>query len=81
LRRAADTLEFEVWQRAMHGVDEPVIQEGKQAMDWVTPDGRPAPPEAPDAAAVPAVVTRYSDRLLMFLLKCAHPLKYGEGHR
>jgi hypothetical protein len=53
------------------------MYKGKVVMDWIASDGSVVPPDTPNAVAVPAVIKRYSDRLLMFLLKAARPRKYG----
>lgn len=61
---AADRLEAEAWRRAVDGVDEPVVSAGKLVRD-----------EAGNAV----VVRRYSDMLLLALLRARRPQKFGRG--
>lgn len=62
LEEAVDLLEREARRRAFEGVEEPVFFQGKQ----IERDG------------VPVVVRKYSDVLLMFLLKAHRPRKFRE---
>lgn len=65
LEAAADVLEKEAWRRAHDGVLEPVF-------------GRDAGPNAGTVEV--GQVRKYSDTLLIFLLKGARPDKYREKH-
>jgi hypothetical protein len=78
---AADILEFEARRRAVKGVDVPVIYKGRLSQTYVDADGRMVSPYTPGAKLVPLTVKRYSDRLLMFLLRGARPEKYGTHSR
>lgn len=60
-----EALEDECRRRAYDGVDEPVIWQGKRALD---------------DNGVPMSIKKYSDTLLMFLLKGAKPGKYRERY-
>jgi hypothetical protein len=77
LDEASDRLEEEARRRA-YGVDEPVIFQGEPCVTWVGPDGNVVGKEAPGARLVPLTVKKYSDGLLMFLLKACRPEKYRE---
>lgn len=66
-------LEDEARRRAYHGVVEPVLHQGRRVVD-VYKD--PATGEVVDER--PVTVRRYSDTLLIFLLKGAFPEKYKE---
>lgn len=63
LQSAADKLEQEAWRRAHDGVEEPLTC----ARGLIT-----------DADGNPVTVRKYSDTLLIFLLKGARPEKYRE---
>lgn len=67
-QQAADALEREARRRAIEGVNEPVIWQGQMTMveDPETGEERPL------------TVKKYSDTLLIFLLKGAKPEKYRE---
>ncbi len=60
---AADHLEEEAWRRAVEGFDEPVVSGGKLVRD-----------EAGDAV----MVRRYSDTLLLALLRARRPGKFNK---
>ena len=60
---AADMLEAEAWRRALEGVAEPFVRSGKPVFD-------PSTGEA-------ITVRRYSDTLLMLLLRGSKPGKYA----
>ena len=64
LQEAADKLEQEAWRRAHDGVDEPALCSRGLVYDA---DGQPV------------MVRKYSDTLLIFLLKGARPEKYREN--
>jgi len=89
--RGADMLEAEAVRRAYQGIDEPVFNGGKRAMDFVfNEDGTVKMQTNPDGslkldadglpmpAMIPAAVRKYSDTLLIFLMKGAMPDKYRE---
>jgi hypothetical protein len=61
---AADRLEEEAWRRAVTGFDEPVVSAGKLARDE-------------DGNAI--MVRRYSDMLLLALLRAHRPAKFNKG--
>jgi hypothetical protein len=60
---AADKLEAETWRRAVEGVEEPVISGGKLVHG---DDGQPV------------TIRRYSDQLLLALLRAHRPEKFRE---
>jgi hypothetical protein len=60
---AADRLEAEAWRRALEGVVNPVIKAGKPVLDPVTGEA--------------VVIRRYSDPLLVMLLKGCKPDKFA----
>jgi len=61
---AADRLEAEAWRRAVEGFDEPVVSAGKLVHD---DDGNPI------------MVRRYSDTLLLALLRAHRPARFTKG--
>jgi hypothetical protein len=61
--RAADALEAEAWRRAVAGVPEPLVSSGKVVRD---DDGQPI------------AIRRYSDNLLLALLKARRPDKFKD---
>ncbi len=63
IEESRDVLEAEAWRRANEGYTEPVVSHGKIVM---TPEGSPL------------LVTKYSDTLMMALLKGHHPEKYRD---
>ncbi len=60
---AVDSLEGEARRRALEGIDEPIVYQGEIQRDG---DGKPV------------TIKKYSDTLLMFLLKAHRPEKYRE---
>jgi hypothetical protein len=80
MQDAADVLEAEARRRAVEGTDEPVIYEGKLQGTWVDAQGRPVAENTPGATLIPLTVKKYSDVLLIFLMKGANPKKYRETH-
>ena len=63
LEDAADMLEAEAWRRALEGVSQPIMNFGKPVMDPVTGGAM--------------MVRRYSDTLLMLLLRGSKPEKFS----
>jgi len=61
--QAADALEAEAWRRAVVGVHEPLVSSGKVVRD---DDGQPL------------AIRRYSDNLLLALLKARRPEKFKD---
>lgn len=79
-QEAAELLELEARRRAMEGVHEPVIYQGALQYEAVR-DKTGAPkldPETGEALLRPLTIRRYSDTLLIFLLKGAKPETYRE---
>ena len=62
-QQAADALEAEAWRRAVAGVAEPLVSAGKLVRD---DDGQPL------------AIRRYSDNLLIALLKARRPDKFKD---
>jgi hypothetical protein len=79
LDTAADVLVREVWRRAHDGVDEPVTHLGQQSFVALDKDGKPTHDKDKVASVVPFTIKKYSDTLLMFLLKKMRP-EYREHH-
>jgi hypothetical protein len=61
--RAADVLEAEAWRRAVDGVPEPLVSSGKVVRD---DDGQPL------------AIRRYSDTLMLALLKARRPERFKD---
>jgi hypothetical protein len=61
--RAADALEAEAWRRAVEGVPEPLVSGGKVVRD---DDGQPL------------AIRRYSDTLMIALLKARRPERFKD---
>jgi hypothetical protein len=61
--RAADALEAEAWRRAVVGVQEPLVSSGKVVRD---DDGQPI------------AIRRYSDALMIALLKARRPERFKD---
>ena len=61
--RAVDRLEAEAWRRAVDGVPEPLVSSGKVVRD---DDGQPL------------AIRRYSDTLMLALLKARRPEKFKD---
>lgn len=59
---AADLLEAEAWRRALEGIEQPVLKAGLPVLDPVTHE--------------PMIVRRYSDPLLVLLLRGFKPGKF-----
>lgn len=69
--QATDALEREARRRAIEGVEEPVIHQGMMTML-----------EDPKTGEIrPLTVRKYSDTLLIFLMKGANPAKYRDNSR
>jgi hypothetical protein len=85
-RRASDLLEEEARRRAMEGFHEPVVYKGQFTGEWVMPDGSdPWDPETGRRKAGAVfernAIRRYSDTLLIFLMKGNNPDKFGDKLR
>lgn len=81
LAEAADRLEGEARRRAYEGVDEPVIHHGEMCGVWVDAKGKQVAPHTYGATFVGLTVKKYSDALLMFLLRAAKPKRFRENHK
>lgn len=76
--KVKQALEAEAFRRAHDGVEDPIVYQGRFV--YLTgPDGEPLL----DADGNPrlAKLRKYSDTLLMFLMKAAMPEKYRERHQ
>lgn len=73
LQDASDLLVLEARRRAYSGVQEPVIHLGKLQGTWVDADGNTVGDNTPGATLIPLTVAKYSDQLLMFLIRQARP--------
>lgn len=78
---SVDLLEREARRRAAEGVDEPVIHQGQMMGAWVTANGETVAPNTPGATLIPLTIKKYSDTLLIFLLKGARPERYRDNAR
>lgn len=76
--QACDVLEREARRRAAEGVNEPVIYKGELMGVWVNGDGETVSEGTEGAILIPLTVKKYSDTLLIFLLKGALPDKYKD---
>jgi hypothetical protein len=81
LEAAADLLELEARRRAHDGVDVPVLYRGKLCGTWVDAQGQPVAEGTPAASLVPLTIRKYSDALLMFLLRAYRPDKFRDQAR
>ena len=79
LDEACDGLELEARRRAHDGIDEPVVYQGELCGSWVMPDGTVVSKDTPGALLVPLTVKKYSDSLLMALLKAHRPEKFRDN--
>lgn len=78
LQNAADLLEAEARRRAEAGVERPVIHRGQLSLRTVDAEGRDVPPGTEGAQHIPLTVRRYSDPLMVLLLKGAKKRKYRD---
>lgn len=79
LEESNDVLRAEAWRRSVHGAENVVTHQGQLVLVWVDADGRVVPPGDPAAVRqAPLVERRYSDQLLMFLMKAHDPERYGD---
>jgi len=79
LEDATDALELEARRRACQGVDEPVVYQGELMGAWVDAAGNVVQKDTPGARLVPLTLKKYSDTLMIFLLKAHRPEKYRES--
>ena len=78
---ACDDLELEGRRRARHGVDEPVVYQGELMGVWHDAAGNVVNKDTPGAIQTPLTIKKYSDVLLIFLLKAHRPEKYRDNVR
>jgi hypothetical protein len=78
LAEACDALEAEARRRAHDGVPEPVVYQGELCGQWLDAEGRVVTRGTPGARLVPLTITRYSDSLLMFLLRGHRPERFRD---
>jgi hypothetical protein len=77
--RCIDHLEAEAIRRAYEGVEEPVFNGGHRAIDVVTDEnGKVKKDSKGKPLTTPAVVRKYSDTLLIFLLNGNRARKYRQ---
>jgi hypothetical protein len=81
INEAADLLELEARRRAHDGVNEPVVFQGEVAGQWVDEGGETCQKGTPGARFVPLTIKRYSDTLLIFLMKGTRPKKWRESFK
>ena len=79
LEEACDGLELEARRRAHDGVDEPVVYQGELCGTWVDADGNVVPVDTPGAKLVPLTLKKYSDSLLLALLKAHRPERFRDN--
>ena len=75
---AIEHMEAEARRRAVAGVNEPVIYQGKLQGVWVDEEGQTVSAYTPGATQIPLTIKKYSDTLLIFMLKAARPEKYRD---
>jgi hypothetical protein len=79
---ACDLLEAEARRRAEHGIEEPVVHKGRLCFRPVLDEqGRVVLDDDGQPKMVPFTIRRYSDTLLIFLLKALKPEKYRDHYR
>lgn len=87
LEDGVDKAEQEAFRRAVVGVDEPVIHQGRLMLRYqhdengqplLDANGRPVPVRDADGAPVPFTVRKHSDALLALLLKGRRKQVYAE---
>jgi hypothetical protein len=78
---AVDALKLEVRRRALNGIDEPVIYKGQIMGSWINEQGKQVLPNTPGSSFVPLTVKKYSDVLMMFLLKAHKPGEFRDNVR
>lgn len=80
---ACELLEVEARRRAVTGVNEPVIYQGRQSYEAArNKDGTvKLDPNTGEAIPVPLTIRKYSDVLLIFLMKAAMPHKYRDNFK
>ena len=76
--RAMDVLEAAAYRRAVEGLDEPVIYQGKLQGIYVDAEGRTVTAYTPGATLIPLTVKKYDTTLLIFLLNGGRPEKFRE---
>jgi hypothetical protein len=76
---ACDGLELEARRRAHDGIDEPVIYQGELCGTWVDADGNVVSKDTPGAKLIPLTVKKYSDGLLLALLKAHRPERFKDN--
>ena len=76
-----DLLELEARRRAHNGCDEPVIHQGRLCGIWVDAAGNVVPEGTEGARLIPLTVKKYSDTLLIFLLKGGRPEKFRDNFK
>ena len=79
LEEACDGLELEARRRAHDGVDEPVVYQGELMGCWVMADGTVVSKDTPGATLVPLTVKKYSEALLLALLKAHRPERFRDN--
>lgn len=79
--QASDSLEHEAVRRARDGVNEPVIHQGELCGLWVDAEGNRVAKDTPDSTFIPLTVKKYSDTLLIFLMKGNDPEKYRDNYK
>lgn len=79
LSSAADLMEAEARRRAVDGVNEPVVYQGQLCGQWVNAEGETVNEQTPGAKLIPITIRKYSDTLLIFLMKAARPKKYRDN--
>lgn len=77
-KQSADLLEQEARRRAIEGVKEPVIYQGKLMGVWLNEQGEAVAENTPGAKLIPLTVNKPSDLLMIFLLKGRRPEVFGE---
>lgn len=75
-REACEVLETEARRRAVNGLDDPVIYQGKLMGVWVDAQGNVVAENAPGSTLIPLTVKKYSDILLITLLNANLPEKF-----
>lgn len=80
MEEAADGLVEEAHRRALEGIVEPVLHQGRPVTVWVDAQGQYVLPGTEGAKEVPLLRRAVSDTLLIFLIKGVRPEVYRERH-
>lgn len=73
LESAIDVAMAAAYRRGVHGVDNLIVYKGQPCYLWLDQDGNQVPDGTPGARAIPLTEKKYSDVLLLEILRKKHP--------